>query len=139
MTPRPRIALVALASLGLSGCASSGPPGPACAPGEQAAVQQTLYLGTGRRDGMVSAEEWSHFLESVVTPRFPQGLTVSQASGQWRGQDGTIVREASYVLTLVHPADALNDAHVEQIAQAYRVRFEQDAVLRVRSRVCTSY
>ena len=46
------------------------------------AVQDSLYFGTVKPDGIVSSEEWAAFLSAVVTPRFPQGLTVWQALGQ---------------------------------------------------------
>lgn len=118
----------------LGGCASIGP---ACGTGEQAAIHDTLYLGTGRPGGgVVTAEEWTQFLATVVTPRFPQGLTVFEVSGQWQGADGAIVRETTHVLQLVH---ADRDAEpVAAIAQAYKRRFQQEAVLRVSSPVCMS-
>lgn len=33
---------------------------------------------------MVSDEDWRAFLAAEVTPRFPDGLTVIDAAGQWR-------------------------------------------------------
>src|SRR5678816_941947 len=119
--------LVLLAALGLGGCAASGSM--ACRPEEQRLVSDTLYLGTARQGGGVDAAEWDQFLREWVTPRFPDGLTVSQASGQWRGADGTIVEEASYVLNLVHPSDEESDRKVTEIANEYKSRFEQEAVL----------
>jgi hypothetical protein len=62
-----------------------------CTRDEGVAVQDSLYFGTAKPDGIVSPEEWAAFLSAVVTPRFPQGLTVWQASGQWRTGDRTIV------------------------------------------------
>lgn len=126
--------------LSMGGCASFGSGGGACRSGEQASVHDTLYFGTGRPDGrVVSAAEWTRFLETVVTPRFPQGLTVSEVSGQWRGADGTIVREDTHVLQLVHPDDTASDDRVAEVAQHYKTQFAQEAVLRVSSRVCTSF
>jgi hypothetical protein len=127
---------VVAVAIALCGCASTA----VCRSGEQASVHDTLYFGTGRPDGgVVSVEEWTRFLESIVTPRFPQGLTVSDVSGQWRGNDGSIVREATHVLQLVHPGDTDSNGRVDEIAQAYKTQFEQEAVLRVSSRVCTSF
>ena len=60
-------------------------------------------------------EQWRQFLAEVVTPRFPQGLTVWPASGQWRTQDGSITREASYALNLLHADDDANEAAVRAI------------------------
>src|SRR5688572_8842504 len=104
MMPTSRlIAFVALALL-LDGCASLS--GIQCSAAQELAIQDTLYFGTGiPGGGVVTSEDWSLFLTEVVTPRFPQGLTVSQAAGQWRGDDGAIVQENSYVLQLIHPDD----------------------------------
>jgi hypothetical protein len=110
-----------------------------CAGGERTMVHDALYFGTGRSVGVVTAEEWSRFLEVTVTPRFPRGLTVSQASGQWRGADGSTVRESTYVLQLVHPNDAQTEASVVAILEAYKAQFSQEAVLRVRSKACISF
>ena len=66
--------LAALVLLLPAGCASV--PTPSCAAGEQAMTGETLYFGTQAPDGTVSPQQWSEFLASVVTPRFPQGLSV---------------------------------------------------------------
>ena len=51
-----------------------------------------------------------------------------------RGSDtGELVHEPSHVLSLVHPADAASETAVGEIVAEYKNRFEQEAVLRVRS------
>lgn len=96
-------------------------------------VTDTLYFGTQTPDGTVTQAEWQKFVDEVVTPRFPEGFTVSRGEGQWRGPDGSIVRESSYILQLVH-ADTPRDADaIAAIAAEYKARFRQDAVLRVRT------
>jgi len=120
-----------------SACASA--PAATCKTGEQSAVSETLYLGTGKPNGVVTADEWTSFLATVVTPRFPQGLTVFQANGQWRGADGSIVRESTYVLQLVHPDDTPNEKSVAEIAAAYKAQFLQEAILRTKASTCISF
>jgi len=120
----------------VAGCASMAPA--TCRDGELAA-SDLLYFGTAKPDGAVSAAEWSDFLRDVVTPRFPAGLTAWQASGQWRSARGSIDREASHVLSLVHPDDAASEEAVRAIVAAYKSRFRQEAVLRVTTRGCASY
>ena len=138
MTRRSRAACAALLTPFLvAACASL--EGPRCSAREQPAVQDSLYFGTGKAAGFVSADEWSAFLERVVTPRFPSGLTVSQASGQWRGADGSIVRETTYVLHLLHGNDAPSEQSVATIVAAYKTQFGQEAVLRVRAKACMSF
>ena len=109
-----------------------------CAVGEQATVSDLLYFGTNKPGGVVSAEEWTNFLSAVVTPRFPAGLTAWQASGQWQSSDGTLTREGSYVLSLIHPADAHSESAVRTIIAEYKTRFQQEAVLRVKAHACMS-
>lgn len=137
-----RTPALALLACSLAACAhlpAPGAPGGACKAGLQAQVQDVLYFGIHTPHGDVTPERWRAFLDGTVTPRFPQGLTVTAADGQWRNAKGVIGREPSYVLTLVHPDDAASDAAVVEIAEAYKQRYEQEAVLRVRSAACVSF
>ena len=136
MTLRPAMAAFVLAGC-LGGCASLASRD--CSPGEQRMVSEMIYFGTQTPDGAVTPEQWTRFLGEVVTPRFPQGLTVWPAAGQWKAADGSITREASYVLNLLHADDAANEAAVRAIVGDYRARFRQEAVLRVKSRACASF
>jgi Protein of unknown function (DUF3574) len=128
--------VVLAAAVATAGCAAPGSM--TCRSGEQRLVSETLYLGTATPDGVVDAAEWTRFLQQSVTPRFPEGLTVWQASGQWRGADGKIVEEPSHVLNLVHAGDSASERKVEEIASEYKSRFRQEAVLRTRTAVCAS-
>jgi hypothetical protein len=131
--------MAAVLLLVLAGCTTAG-PGPSCGPGERAMVDETLHFGTAiPSGGQVGAAEWTDFLAREVTPRFPQGLTVWPASGQWQGADKAVVREGSYVLNLLRADDAAADDSVRAIAQAYKQRFRQDAVMRVRAPACVSF
>ena len=132
-----RCAFAAALAIAIVGCASVRPH--ACPDGEPFSVQDSLYFGTIKPSGTVTQEEWAEFLRDTVTPRFPQGLTVWPAAGQWRGADGALVREASHVLVLIHPDDAASESAVREIVAAYKQRFEQEAVLRVTAQVCPSF
>ncbi|HEX8374663.1 MAG TPA: DUF3574 domain-containing protein [Geminicoccaceae bacterium] len=97
-------------------------------------VTDRLYFGRGVRDGeTVSDSAWAAFLREVVTPRFPAGLTVYRAEGQWREDDGRILREQTFVLEIVHPAGPSADADFREIAAEYKRRFRQQSVMRVTS------
>lgn len=128
---------LALAALALAGCASLA--GPDCGPGEERAVNELLYFGTARPGGVVTPPEWTQFLAEAVTPRFPQGLTAWDAAGQWRGADGAITREATHVLSVVHPDDAAAGTAIAAIVADYKRRFRQESVLRVRTPACASF
>lgn len=124
-------------TLALSGCAALS--GPQCAAGEEQGTSELMYFGTAKPDGVVTSFEWTAFLQASVTPRFPRGFTAWPAAGQWQDADGTVIREASYVLSLVHIADDGSEDAVRAIVSEYKARFQQQAVLRVRNRVCITF
>ena len=97
-------------------------------------VVERLYFGRHRADTLIVTDSaWAAFVTEAITPRFPAGLTVWSATGQWRDADGRIHREPSLVLELVLPAHAPDsDAAIAAIVAEYKRRFRQEAVLRVR-------
>lgn len=101
-------------------------------------VRTTLYMGLLRPKGTVSELEWQIFLRDEVTKRFPEGLTVWDADGQWRTPDSVIDHERSKVLLLVHPDTADARRAVQEIIETYRKTFEQQSVLWESARVCTT-
>jgi hypothetical protein len=141
--PMPRHGVLALLLLALAGCASSLPlrlSEGACEAGDQSMVRDTLYFGRNRPNGgRVREAEWRQFLNDVITPRFPDGLTVMKATGQWRNASGQIEREASEVVTVLHSGDLTARGKISEIMAAYRQRFEQEAVLRERATTCARF
>lgn len=128
-----RFAIV-LCVLLLAACA-----GRADRPGADMVREDVLYFGTARPHGVVGVEEWEAFAREVITPRFPQGLTVWKAQGQWQGESGAVVREDSYVLTLIHPESPEAERAIAEIIEMYKSRFEQESVMRVESAVRVSF
>jgi Protein of unknown function (DUF3574) len=129
-----RTATLAAISSVLVGCASA----PGCLSGQASVIQDLIYFGTDTPAGPVSTQAWAEFLAETVTPRFPDGLTVWQATGQWRSALGSITKEPSFVLSLVHSGNAASEQSVLELIQSYKARFQQEAVLRVRSQACMS-
>ncbi len=104
--------------------------------GFEAWVRTELYFGA------VSDEEWQGFLDSEVTPRFPDGLTVLDGYGQYRNNAGVITQEDSIVLIIFYPLDGAADASaaLEEIRTLYKEQFDQESVLRVDDLpVCVSF
>jgi uncharacterized protein DUF3574 len=98
----------------------------------QVMVRDRLFFGRNiPAGGTVSDSAWAGFMADVVTPRFPDGLTVFQGDGQWMDPRGTLVHEHTMVVELEHPPTAAADSAIVAIADGYRVRFHQDAVLRM--------
>jgi hypothetical protein len=101
-------------------------------------LRTTLYFGLARPKGSVSELEWQMFLRDEVTSRFPQGLTVWEADGQWRMADGILGHERSKVLLLVHPDSAAARESVQSLIASYRKTFDQESVLWETARVCAA-
>lgn len=144
--PKTVLALSVLASLTASvgvGIMLMQPDAPAetteCKPPARAQVRHELVFGTARAHGdPLREDEWQSFIDSVVTPRFPDGLTVLNASGQWRGEAG-VTKEQARILVIWHDRLPARDADIEAIRSAYKERFDQESVLRIDSVSCVSF
>ncbi len=95
-------------------------------------------LDIGARPG-VSRADWRAFLDAEVTPRFPDGLTVYDAAGQWRGSTGRLVREPSKVILIILSGVPGEDAKLAAIREAYKARFHQDAVALIEQSACAGF
>jgi hypothetical protein len=91
-----------------------------------------LFFGTAKREGAVTPDEFRTFLDDVVTPLFPDGLTVTRVDGQFRGEDGVTVKEEAYVLVLMYPAEGLkaSSANIDVIRRIYMRQHQQESVMR---------
>lgn len=97
-------------------------------------VRTELYFGTDRKKGPdVTVHQFNRFVDEVVTPRFPDGLTQLQGSGQFLGSAGPI-EEKSYVIVLLYPRDDSSaNREIEEIRTLYKEAFAQESVLRADS------
>ena len=111
-----------------------------CRADEQLAVRDTLYFGRSiPGGGEVDDAAWRAFETAALLPAFARGYTVLDASGHWRGEDGTTIGEASRLVVIVHADDQASDASVRNLIARYRAQFRQESVLRERSAVCASF
>lgn len=111
-----------------------------CRSSARAMARLEMLFGTSRAQGSpVTDEEWTSFLDSEVTPRFPAGLTVLHGPGQWRDNDGHLAKEQSKILVIWHEPTERTDADIEAIRSAYRQRFDQESVMRVDGVSCVSF
>jgi uncharacterized protein DUF3574 len=96
-------------------------------------VRTELFFGTAKPDGVVTDEEFREFLDRIITPRFPDGLTLLKGDGQFRGEDGVIVKEDSFVLILLYPLEDVRESSrkINDIRERYKDEFQQESVLRV--------
>ncbi len=103
-------------------------------------VRDVVYFGRNRPGGgTVSDAEWRAFLDEVITPRFPSGLTVMEATGQWKGGNGAVEQEKSEIVMLLHNGDETARRAVTELSEEYKRRFHQEAVLRERTFTCARF
>ncbi|MGW3954820.1 DUF3574 domain-containing protein [Streptomyces sp. NPDC004752] len=106
-------------------------------------VETTLYFGTERPGGgrPVTEAEFQRFLDTRVTPRFPDGLTVDEGRGQYRDRYGVIEKERSYQVIVLYPTrtGSAADAQLETIRRLYEETFQQESVGRVDEAVHASF
>lgn len=112
-----------------------------CHGGRQPRQVAELMFGRdiGTRLG-VSEAAWTRFVAREITPRFPDGLTITDAIGQWRDRDnGAIVREPAKHIEIVLPGNADDEARLDAIVAVYKRQFRQRSVgVLVRS-ACVSF
>ncbi|MBI3637615.1 MAG: DUF3574 domain-containing protein [Candidatus Rokubacteria bacterium] len=135
---------LALPAVVLGGCVASTaavPGSGACVSPLEPRVVTTLFFGRNGPDTteVVSDSEWQRFVDEVVTPRFPEGLTVLDGAGQWRSAAGAIGRERSKVLVRVHDGTPSADRDIRAIVEDYKRRFRQESVLRVDDPACVGF
>ena len=155
-----RSLFLATALLAVSGCASvrdaeapsattSSFQGDALRPAQAAGwVRSELYFGVGKETGpadrpqaeTITEERWRTFLDKEVTARFPDGLTVFDAYGQWlfRGA-GEPNRLKTKVLVVLHEDTPQRRADIEAIRLAWKQATGHQSVLWSRHAVDVSF
>jgi hypothetical protein len=92
-----------------------------------------LFFGTAKPDGVVTEAEFLAFVDTQVTPRFPDGVTLLRGSAQFRDDVGVIVKEESFVLILLYPLEGMRESsrRIEAIRRLYKNAFQQESVTRI--------
>jgi hypothetical protein len=146
----PPLAALLAAFLILSPPARTVPPPPPAALQGDAAhpeaarwLRSELYFGLGPvapSDGGAAEARWRAFLDREVTPRFPDGLTVLEAYGQWRGRNETgPSRLRSKVLVILHEDTPASRAAIDAIRVAWKAATGDQSVLLVNEHVEVSF
>lgn len=156
--------LLLAALLALGGCATTTPQvarpadptattaslqGDAARPDAAAGwVRSELYFGVGEESGAserkqtdaISEAQWREFLDKQVTPRFPDGLTVFDAYGQWlfRGSKEPN-RLRTKVLVVLHENTPQRRADIEAIRLAWKQATGHQSVLWAQQAVDVSF
>ena len=140
--------LLLLAALG-SGCTTrravvtaSEIRGPGATTATANWLREELYFGRAiPGGGTVSDSAFDAFVKREITPRFPEGFTILDATGYYLMRaTGQTIREPTRVLLVYVREDgpsktqALND-----LIAVYKTLFRQESVLRVTTRVRASF
>lgn len=113
-------------------------------PADSAAwLRSELYFGTSSlngEQGAVDDTRWRAFLDTEVTPRFPDGLTVLDGYGQWlfRGNPEP-ERLGTKILVVLHEDTPQRTADIEAIRLAWKQATGHQSVLWSRQPVVVSF
>lgn len=140
----------------LPACVATAPPASTPARGAAEApgwIRSELYFGVGAersiaaggvasrpQDAPIGEAQWRDFLDREVTPRFPDGLTVFDARGQWRYRDAAApTREKTKVLVILSEDTPRHRADIEAIRDAWKKATGHESVLWSRDQVEVSF
>jgi hypothetical protein len=135
------LAVSALVTYGAPAVAQTdaGVSGSACRLGSSPMVRAELIFGTERQSlPPVTDEEWKTFVDDEIAQRFPDGFTLLDGQGEWRGSRG-IVREKSHVLIIWYSPSPEQQDKIEALRSIYKKRFGQDSVARIDGSDCVAF
>lgn len=111
-------------------------------------VRSELYFGVGEESGpsqreqtdVIGQAQWRAFLDKEVTPRFPDGLTVIDAYGQWLFRGAAEPnRLGTKVLVILHEDTPQRRNDIEAIRLAWKQATRHQSVLWSRQPVEVSF
>ncbi len=158
MMHRSLLALVTTCSLALSavtGCAASTNNDPTQSQNdaidannktkceiksETLMIQSELIFGSLRQNlPPVTDAQWQNFVDTDITPKFPDGFSVIAVQGQWKASDGTIEKEPSHMLLVYNDGSKATSDKLEQLRNDYKQQFQQESVLRTDTQICVAF
>jgi hypothetical protein len=93
-------------------------------------LKTEIYFGSDMGAGQsVTQQAWEEFVNDIVVPRFPAGLTIMEALG--RGPRTTGGLTLTRVLIVVHPSGDEADARLSDIKAEYKKRFGSAGVFHI--------
>lgn len=122
------ILLISLLFVGLTLCAQTND----C---NDCWVRTELYFGLSKPSGgKVKRSQWKQFVNRNITPAFPEGSSIIDASGQWMDTSNQkTIAERSKILIVVYPLAVADekDRLLEKISKIYIDLYDQETVMRV--------
>ena len=83
-----------------------------------------VHFGTGVGDP-VPPEDVYTFIDTIVTDRFPDGLTITDTRGQWSSKEYGLTRERTFVVDIQCEDSDENFDKIREIADSYIRNFAQ--------------
>ena len=124
----------------MAACAETATSEPECEHCGERWTEYRLFMGRGDGDReVVSDVDWENFLADIITPRFPDGLSVIDVAGQGRSDDGSIQRERTKMLFVLAPPGGNSLNLMNEISDEYKQRFNQNSVLRAVTEPCVAF
>ena len=134
-----RAAAILLLALALA--SSAGAQLLDCRSGQRPTEVVRLFFGRniGNRLG-VSESAWSRFVDREIVPRFPDGLTIFEATGRWQDRAANrVAREPSKIVEIALPGTPEDMVRLNEIVEAYKSRFKQQSVGMIVRPACVSF
>jgi hypothetical protein len=89
-----------------------------------------LYFGMNTKSGEVSETDFRAFVDTAITLRFPDGLTVYTCIGQWN-ENGSVIKEKSRVVEIAASGNVTIRNKISEIRESYKKGFNQSSVMLV--------
>ncbi len=122
-------------------CAAPAGAQVACRADQKSSAVVEMMFGRKIGDRIaVTNGAWARFVDREITPRFPDGLSVVDAAGQWMDTEKKrVVREPSKIVTIVLRDSEKGQTEIDAIAEAYKKRFKQQSVGVIVRGACVSF
>lgn len=88
-------------------------------------VWYRMHFGMGLGTNAITPELFTQFIDKQVTPRFPEGLTVTVARGQWNSPQVGVIREKTAIVDIQGDGSEECKEKIKAIAEAYTKRFKK--------------
>ncbi|HWL86778.1 MAG TPA: DUF3574 domain-containing protein, partial [Polyangiaceae bacterium] len=103
-------------------------------------IQSELIFGTDRlNQPPVTQAQFQNFVDTEITPRFPDGFSIIDVLGQFQTANGTIEKEPSKLLIVFNDGSKTPSDKLEALRNKYKQLFQQESVLRTDSPMCVAF
>lgn len=99
-------------------------PARAATTAQENQIWYRLHLGMGKGDYAVAPQVMRDFIDSQISPAFPNGFTITDSRGQWKSSEYGLIRERTIVVDVQCDDTDENWQTISDIAERYVQRFQ---------------